>query len=65
MKNANRIIKKDVTVKSLEGSDREFKEGDQITTEVIDRREGICRLIDGSKTYKCKTIKGISKLSKK
>ena len=63
MKNASRRINKDVTVKNLDGSEREFKEGDKITTQVLSRREGICRLDDDPATYKCKAINGISKLS--
>jgi hypothetical protein len=62
MKSGIREINEDIKIKSINGEERQFKKGDKITVQSLHRKQGICQITDNPEIYKCKTIRGISKL---
>ena len=56
MKSGKRIFIEDTKIKSIEGTEHNFKKDDKIFVDVIDRKRGLCRLLAVSSRYKCNFI---------
>ena len=64
MKSGIRKFHKEVKIISCEGNEREFKENDTVVAQVVNRKNRICQLADGTDSYKCKDIRGASNIVK-
>ena len=62
MRSGKRKFHKDTKITSVEGNEHEFKKDDIIDVKIINKRNGLCRIVAGAETYKCKKIKGLSTL---
>ena len=58
MKTGTRTFNNDSKMTSIEGNTHEAKKGAKITVETVDRRKGICKVLELDETFKCKTVKG-------